>query len=361
MAMKKTQQTNEAKKAAVPCIKLPFAGYSQNKVKPATNFSTALLIEMINVGVIGGDLGRDCLKRDFIPDPDNVRNRLLVFLPILSNYYFFNDWTKSPLFKPWKHAIAYFQNFIKDHSIQSWNSHFSQASNVFFNEVPDIDGHNKTDVFQVFFSLLFLLYLHKWEDSEVLNDFKMLHRLLYHLSANCLFIPSIEQAKEIEEKSAVTDLTKLINDEKGTGSLLKGHIFFDDEFLLFKDRFENDAEELEAWVNKKMLEDKSQHKALLLWGNLDIVPKIAAIYLEGFVNDIIISLLNVILDSYRHETAYLSLGQLNIGICNYCGKLIVRSILKQRFCADNSNKCQKSYRQKTPDPSIELEIKSFNP
>jgi len=328
------------------CDTLPFAGFETNKVKPTPDTATSILMELIKRKIVGGFRGAkhypkavdnskmsDATTSDdcnYI-NPDFVRLALQTFLPVLAHVSYLDDWEHREAAQAWFQAVDIFDSYSCK-SFDEWFCFQNEAIEKFLS-VTSLSS-SKEAIVTAYFNLLCLFHKYPWDDgnSRAVQDYKMIHRLIYLLSTKSLFLPSIVEAKKIAAGGVV---------------ILKEKVCFDQpNYALLADMgeyYQNEKSVIESWIKQRLSEKKYQENVKIQDGFLVRSPILVEFSADGFVDGVLINLLRIVLEAFEQRNDYFSLGQVYIGVCHYCGQIMVRSSNKQRFCSEKTKRCRQHY------------------
>lgn len=293
------------------CSRAPYKGFETKRAQPPLDAHTATLLEFIEMGAIGWS-GRS-LKDIELITPNEAFVELVKMSP-LALFGGIEEWKKQDKRTAWLSELSKYK-------MLSYRKHSTLGDFKQFSK-------NSGGMFEFAYKAKILkepAYVRAFRQCKV--DYVNLHRLIYQLLAPTLLL-------------------------KQEPTRFRFHFDHPDysSFCILDKKWRKQSESLDNWMsslNRKIQirEEPYGFGFLKFVQSLDVIGK-EHLYLSG----IIVGLIKHVLKAFTpYSDKYISLGQLKITFCPYCGAIIRRRRLNHCYC---NGTCRQSHSRANPD-SIE--------
>lgn len=296
------------------CARKPYKGFEEKKGRPDPDINTAILLEFIGMGAIGG-------KRRSLNDIEKITpNEAFIQLAKMAPLAIWGElerWQTEGARGLWIDTLIKHRRLLPFRKINTACDFLPKDSMLgsYYRDLNDFACKAKFEKEPD--------YVRAFRRCK--SDYVNLHRLIYQLMA-----PAILLAPE--------------------PSKYRFHFSNPDylSYLQHGREWQKQTEIVDRWV--ETLKSKVEIKEICTFDNYsDSIPYYFIVDKEYlYLSIITLSLFNLITKAFKpYSNQYVSLGQLHIGICFNCGTIITRRQLNVKSCDET---CRQAYSRNNPTP-----------
>jgi hypothetical protein len=233
----------------------------------------------------------------------------------------------------WKEAIDISETY-QFASYDEWVNNCNDEAIAKLQKMDKESMFSKGALYNFFMQIV--LFKTSWMENKfrTIQEVKLIHRLMYLLLTNSIIQPTIKEAQVPACGDELTLFGKL--------SFKMPSVF---KFENQEEIFNEEMKVLTKWVNKRFYANPRIDEVTHSKGVFSCRPSVRNIRADEWTKLATISFLRFVVESFNQTEGFLSLGQIYLGICCYCGEIFVRSKVTQNFCSHNSKNCRQKHRK----------------